>query len=216
MNAFKKNFGFIFVALLIAGCGGGGDDESPQVVEDIQLGNPPELALTLEEYLPGDQLFEEGHPDYYREGTPYVTAEIEAELRELVNHPAIAILRENFNDGDEFEFPEEYLGEDMLNQAMRIDSDGRKQLDEGFYFWVKVSYLGSIYGASDSPITEEERPVNIYLSPEEKRTVSDFSSRIGGLYVEEYYNINHARIKATSLTSAEALKQLEAGLEGGN
>jgi hypothetical protein len=77
----------IFCTLLLTGCGGGDSDGGGGETGEI-LGNPPDVALQMKEYLPGDQLYEEGHPDYYKEGTPYVTAEIEQTLRDLMIHPA--------------------------------------------------------------------------------------------------------------------------------
>jgi hypothetical protein len=212
MKALKKIFGFVFVVLLIAGCGSGGD-ESPQVVENIQLGNPPELALTPEEYLPGDQLFEPGDADYYREGTPYVTVEIERELRALSNHPAIDILREKFND-DRFHFPEEYLGNNALDQAMYLDDEGRKQLDGGFRWNVQERYLWRIYGISDSPIPEAERPINQRLGTGDIATVDDFSARLGKVF-KEYRNENRARYEAVGVTLEEELAFEEAETKGG-
>ena len=68
------------------------EDEVPE------FGNSTSVAIEPEEYLPVDEL----HPDYYKRGVPYMTAEIEKGFMALWdNHLALSIMIEKLD------FPEE-------------------------------------------------------------------------------------------------------------
>jgi len=90
-----------------------------------RLGNPPEVELPKEEYLPGDKLYPKDHPKYLSEGKWYFSADAEKAFLDIFkNRKAIELVLRELPNESKDSFKKYYSD---INNAIVIDEKtGRK------------------------------------------------------------------------------------------
>jgi len=90
-----------------------------------RLGNPPEVELPKEEYLPGDKLYPKDHPKYLSEGKWYFSADAEKiSLESFKDRKAIELILRELPDDLKDGFKEFYS--DINNVIVIDEKTGRK------------------------------------------------------------------------------------------
>jgi hypothetical protein len=125
-------------------------------------GNPPEVALSQEEYLPGDELYTPDDENFWKDGQYYLTAEVEKTFVELYqNRKTIKlILNEvDFPDSKTFNWKdtdlEGYFSD--INRAIYIDEEtGRKVIKANIIFDTSRLLFSLDVGYYEKDIEEEE------------------------------------------------------------
>ena len=165
--------------------------------EEYTFGNSPLVVLEPEEYLPGDQLYDEDHPDYFKEGTPYMTAEIERGLKDLWdNHPALPIIM------DKLDFPENIRSfGDLIEENILT---GRKELSDQA---MMVEDFLLIMNHPDDNGNLKNREIYKKLSEEEIKQFIDFEDKFKEFKVK-YTNNNSAGRKKDVFPPDKLLEQL--------
>lgn len=187
----KKIFALVFTTLILASCGTGSSSKSTKNsnLDYSQPGNPPEVALKEEEYLPGDELYEEGHPDYYKEGIPYMTAEIETGVRELWSRPILSVMVEKMD------FPANSF--DLKNVIVVNETTKLKDFSLN---WERVNHF--LLASNHPEARLEDRKYYQLLTPEERTQFLEFFDKFFKLN-SDYVNTNSAAYDRTPHTFDE-------------
>ena len=91
-----------------------------------RLGNPKETELPKEEWAAGDELYEKGHPDYYKDGKTYFSAKAEKILLDIFqDRKTLSYIIDDEEKAQEL-FKNHF---DDINKLIYIDEEtGRKEL----------------------------------------------------------------------------------------
>ncbi len=157
-----KNIIFIFIFLL-SSCS---DYISEKELDYSNPGQPEEVALSPEEYLPGDQLYDPGHPNYYDMGKRYLTAENEIAIRDLwTNHEGKVVIQKYYP---------KFLEYDDVEDLFYIHSETKRK--EYTYADVgnMLGFLRNPLIINDSP---EKNPLYSNATEQEYDLAKDFMSK---------------------------------------